>query len=262
MEYLNRELEQVNKLIAINKGNLERLNGTPEGFLRIAKKRASYQYYFKGENEEKERYLKVAEQNIAKNVAQLDYERKACKFLKSRQRSLLSALKYMEETSIDEVYEKMGDGRRQIVTPLVPAREEFVKKWYIEHPGNMNTYPLITGYETDRGEQVRSKSEKIIADMLNKYGIPYSYEPELRLGRKGAIFPDFLALNVRKRRTLVWEHMGLIDKEDYAVRNFNKLAYYEEAGYVVGHELIITMEADNMPLNIRMVEKKIKEFLL
>jgi hypothetical protein len=76
------------------------------------------------------------------------------------------------------------------------------------------------------------------------------------------IFPDFLVLNKKERRTYVWEHLGLIDTADYAVRNLNKVAHYEEAGYMVGQELIITMESENIPLNIKMVEKKINDYLL
>ncbi|SDH24966.1 hypothetical protein SAMN05421493_10117 [Pseudobutyrivibrio sp. 49] len=260
-KHLEKELEKVNALIKINNGNIEKLRGTPEGVIRIAKKRRTFQYYFKGPKDTVERYLKVSERDLAIKVVQLDYEQKASRLLKKKQKALLSAIKYIECSDVAEIFENYSEGRKQLVRPLISSTEDYIGKWYQKYPGNMNTYPINIGYETDRGEQVRSKSEKIIADMLHKYGIPYSYETEYRIGNK-TTYPDFTVLNVKKRKTYIWEHLGLIDNEEYAVKNMGKLAYYEEAGIAIGQDLIITMESERIPLNIKLVEKKIKEILL
>lgn len=51
--------------------------------------------------------------------------------------------------------------------------------------------------ETD--ERVRSKSEVIIADILNQEGIPYRYECPLQLKGWGKVYPDFTVLSERER---------------------------------------------------------------
>lgn len=52
---------------------------------------------------------------------------------------------------------------------------------------------------------MRSKSEVIIADLLNKEGIPYRYEFPLYLKEFNTVYPDFTILNVRKRKEIYWE---------------------------------------------------------
>ena len=46
------------------------------------------------------------------------------------------------------------------------------------------------GLITEKGEYVRSKSEKIIADTLTKNNINYVYELPLRLKGYGTVKPD------------------------------------------------------------------------
>ncbi|SFH72967.1 hypothetical protein SAMN04487830_106120 [Pseudobutyrivibrio sp. OR37] len=72
---------------------------------------------------------------------------------------------------------------------------------------------------------VRSKSEKIIADALEKYNVPYQYEPMLELGYN-TIYPDFVVLNLRTRKTVYWEHLGLVSDIEYSTA-----FYYEQRGY-------------------------------
>ena len=57
---------------------------------------------------------------------------------------------------------------------------------------------------TERGEQVRSKSEKIIADSLYRNGIPYRYEHPVYLRGMGVVHPDFICLHVKKRKEILW----------------------------------------------------------
>ncbi len=56
---------------------------------------------------------------------------------------------------------------------------------------------------TSRDEKVRSKSEIIIADALNRLGIPYRYEYPLEItnekGIRKTFYPDFICLNLRTR---------------------------------------------------------------
>ncbi len=49
-------------------------------------------------------------------------------------------------------------------------------------------------YKTDKGEKVRNKFEKNVADILNKLKINYEYEPLINIDNK-YFFPDFLIDN-------------------------------------------------------------------
>ena len=56
--------------------------------------------------------------------------------------------------------------------------------------------------------------------------------------------------------------LGLVSEEDYAIKNFGKLQLYEKSGYIVGDRVLISMESESNPLDVRIIEKKIKTYLL
>ena len=110
--------------------------------------------------------------------------------------------------------------------------------------------------------QVRSKSEKIIADTLERRGIPYKYEYPLKLKSGFIIYPDFLILNKRTRKEYYLEHLGMIDDTDYVKNAFRRIEEMQRQGIIIGKKLLITAETSDEPLDIRILNKLIGEFLL
>ena len=112
---------------------------------------------------------------------------------------------------------------------------------------------------------VNSKSELIIADTLNRLGIPYKYERPLPLlngeGRL-TVYPDFTCLNLRSRQEFIWEHFGMLDDPNYAETTVAKLKNYADNRIFPGTELIISTETPAAPINTREVEKIIKKYLM
>lgn len=97
-------------------------------------------------------------------------------------------------------------------------------------------------YRTISGIMVRSKSEKIIADFLTRRGIPYGYETGLEIN--GRVYrPDFTLLK-NDGTTVIWEHLGLADDEEYILKINRKLSRYRRAGYSIFTNLICTYEED------------------
>lgn len=213
----------------------------------------------KNESEPRKYIKKKDIKNIAR-FAQRDYELNMNQKLKALERKLNTFLETYSPDIVNE-YDSYSDAKKAIIKPLIMTDGMFIEKWKAEHPGMQNSFPREGVYQTNRGEMVRSKSEKIIADALDKYHVPYQYEPLLELGYN-TVYPDFVVLNVRTRKTLFWEHLGLLSDADYAVKNFSKIQLYEKHGYLHGRDLITTMEADVISLEIQLVEQKIKEFLL
>ncbi len=110
-------------------------------------------------------------------------------------------------------------------------------------------------YLTDRGEQVASKSELIIANILYAYGVKYEYERPFEIDGK-VYKPDFTVW--RPDGTLIlWEHAGLMDDPEYAWNFQQKLRMYHIAGYIQSVNLIVTYENEKPFSSIearRMVE--------
>ena len=55
-------------------------------------------------------------------------------------------------------------------------------------------------YPTKKDENVRSKSEVMIADMYYELGIPYRYEAQLLLKNGKKKYPDFTLLKTKTRQ--------------------------------------------------------------
>lgn len=120
-------------------------------------------------------------------------------------------------------------------------------------------------HKTDKGHMVRSKSEFIIANLLYGEGIPYEYEQPLE-GQKvlGLLHPDFSFADASGDR-IIWEHLGMMDDEEY-VRGWKwKLEWYRQNGFVLNQSLFVTEEHRGKGLrmeDLRSVARKIKALVV
>lgn len=109
-------------------------------------------------------------------------------------------------------------------------------------PSQNPNYPEHLSILTNRGEMVRSKSERFIADALYSFNLDYRYEQRLNLG--GIIFhPDFTVISPLNGKIYYWEHLGLGDS-NYIADWINRKHIYKEHNIEEGKNLIITTEED------------------
>lgn len=113
-----------------------------------------------------------------------------------------------------------------------------IKDYSIEHPNRY--HEENKRYRTQRGERVRSKGERAIANRLYKKGIPYVYEPCLQLEDSQIVYPDFIILHRKENRLLIWEHLGMMDKPEYRMNWWRKLEQYIRNKNIEGDNLIIS----------------------
>ena len=114
---------------------------------------------------------------------------------------------------------------------------------------------------TEKGERVRSKSEKIMADYFFRNGIEYKYECPLYLKRTGIIYPDFTFLSEKTGDEIYWEHCGKVDEPLYARSMIRKINAYEDNGIFSGERLILTYETEQTILNTGKIEQLAKRYL-
>jgi len=204
-------------------------------------------------------YLKKKDIKIAKEIAQRDYDVKLLKYAKARLHSIEMFLKKYEETDIKVIFQKMHPSRRELIDEIIISDEEYVKRW----SEAVYTGKEFQDYEsvivTEKGERVRSKSEKIIADKLNLLGIPYRYEYPILLEGNIKIYPDFTILKMPERKEVYLEHFGRIDDVNYIDTTILKLNTYEKNGIFLGIQLFFTYETSKKPLNMKALDKMLKE---
>lgn len=258
---LYEQLNELEELLAASEKNIRKFTRMPQGRMIVKGSHGYPQYYFQDSQTAQVRYMHSSEKKLITQLAQLDYERKLTTLLKRLTKNLGQFLSTYDVNSIQALYNNLCLARRSIVTPIFPNDEAFIEAWLEEHPGEQNPYPELGKYLTERGEFVRSKSEKIIADELYKANIPYQYESALELNGYNTIYPDFVVLNVKRRKTLYWEHFGLLDDLDYAQKGFRKIELYEKNGLYLGTDLILSTESSDESLNIYGIQEKIKLYL-
>ena len=160
------------------------------------------------------------------------------------------------------VYEVLSKDRQLLVNPIWPSDEEFLREWLKQESCQGTFDEDFPEFYTKNNERVRSKSEILIANDLFDYKVPYLYECRINLPGYGTAFPDFIILDMKKRRTIIWEHLGMMDEPDYVERNLRKINAYLKNGYVIGETLILTFETHDQPLNTVIVDKTIKHYFL
>ena len=261
MPELLAQKAEIDRLIALSDKRIKRMENIPSEKIRIMRCNGCYQYY-EWHNGKLGKYIHTSNMEYVKKVLQKDYELKANRVLKNLDKELARFLEKYDFGKISALYDKGSQGRKNMIIPIIQGTDEFIDEWMKKNEGLKNPYQEKGKYMTERGGFVRSKSEKIIADLLYKHKIPYQYEPELKLSSTKVVYPDFVTLNVVKRKTIYWEHLGLASDELYASKNMAKLDMYEKAGYAVGDRLLISIETSNSPIDIKLIEKKIIEYLV
>lgn len=98
-------------------------------------------------------------------------------------------------------------------------------------------------HRTSGGLYVRSKSELIIANLLESEGIPFAYERKLTGDVTGGYrMPDF-TFTTDDGDTVVWEYLGMLDRDDYRIGWERKRRWYEDNGFIEGENLFTSSES-------------------
>ena len=241
----------------------ESLEKAPPGSLGISYSKGKEQFYHRTEKgQHKGTYIEKENAKLVIALAQKNYDRTFLKVAETNMQKLKKVLKLLQQKELTMVYEELSQTRKSLVEPHIIPDEQYIEQWSnVEYTGKefaQNTPMLIT----ERGERVRSKTEKIIADKLFSMGIPYRYEYPVKIKGYGLVYPDFMLLNVAKREEIYMEHFGMMDNPEYCHKAIKKLEDYAKNGIYQGKNLLVTYETSQYPLNMKVVEQMLKEFVL
>lgn len=273
MESLNNVLKkQLQELNKIEKKNERKLKNTLEGSLYAIKNKNSFQYYWR-KDDGTETYINKKNRGIVKKLAQKEYEKKVQIIVRKNKKCLKDMLDKYEFDETLKAYEKISDKKKMFVEPYVMPDQMYAKKWQEEQitikEKNMKMVnpQFFSGDDeneiiTEKGEQVRSKSEKIIADKLFMKGIPYVYEQPLYLKGYGYVMPDFKILNVKTRKEFYLEHFGMMDVEEYVRKALRKIETFEKNDIYPGEKLLMTFETSDSPINIKLLDEMVNRYLI
>ncbi len=162
----------------------------------------------------------------------------------------------------------MHQGQRSLLKGLAaPHRSETASRQtnlltdcqMLEIPQSQGSVFLQKGlvHRTSRGLAVRSKSELLIAEALDKAGVNFEYEKSLTLAGQTR-YPDFTIEDEISGRTVYWEHLGMLSKPEYRAAWERKLAWYQNngvnlAGDSQGGDTVLITTTDSMKDGLDMV---------
>lgn len=256
MEKLKQKLTE---LLASLKKIQEFLKTAPKENLRICKKGKHFQYYI--EKNKKRIYLSKKNISMAQKIAQRDYYKKLQAILIKNTKALNNFISNYKAEKLEACYTKLSQGRKLLVQPLFSDDETYAQAWQSKKYERKKETPEYN-YQTLKNELVRSKSEIIIANLLNSKKVPYHYEYPVKLSSGAIIYPDFFCLNKRTRQEFYWEHCGKMDDPEYTERMTQRITDYSKIGIIPGKNLILSLETAKTPLETKVVEDLIGAYLL
>lgn len=251
------EQMRLEKIIQAVKKQLE---NSPEGKLRISGPEGKRVYYHW--REEGEKYISKQDTWLIQQLAQKAYNEKLLKCAEKRLSQIRRLARNYDDNEIEKIYLSESAERRKWITPAEPTREQRVENWLAEEYQGKAFSESDPTIFTDKGERVRSKSEKILADYFYRNHIPYKYEHPLNLTGYGTVYPDFTFLSPVTGSEIYWEHNGRMDDPTYARSAVKKILLYEKNNIFVGDRLIMTYETEQTVLSTKAIETMVLKYLL
>lgn len=194
----------------------KRIKAAPKGTLHVVKYKGKSWFKRYDSERKKTTYLPKSNISVIKGLAQKMHAVACLKFAKQRLKAINRFLKTDSESSYLEIYENLPDEFKNFTAPLAKSMEYKINEWVSKGYAKMR--PVENGFKTLKGDTVRSKSEKLISDLLYMLGVPYRYEMRLDMGDGTVVYPDFTIYDVRNNR-LVYIYADYVITQSEWYRN-------------------------------------------
>lgn len=267
IKQLDTEIRRQEKYLARAKNHIAL---APEGSLLARKRKNKTDYYqvldekAKGKQSGRRRRQRNINQN-QKLILQLTDKLIQQKILRRSFKNLFYLKKLQsnyEPVDFHSISKLLGNSYQQVIAQ---QKQQYLEQWrnkpYPKAPYDSRFHV----HETDSGEKVRSKAEQIILNTMHTYPIVVHYEEEF-LYQNGVpginrCYPDFTIILPDGCR-IIWEHFGRLDDPEYCRRAAAKLNLYQQNGYVLGKNLIITMDDDKGNVSSSLIIDAIEHYIL
>lgn len=255
-ELLKRERD---RLLRISRIVEDRLTDAPDGFLKITTSKNNTQFiYCSGNN--KNSYIKKDKVKLAYKLAQKSYDSKVKRLVDRRLKQLATIAEEYKDNEIEDIYRELHPIRKSIVEAVEIPWDQRIKRWKSVPYNGKDFADNIPVIYTKKGERVRSKTEKILADYFYDNGIEYKYECPLKLRGIGTIYPDFTFLRRRDGKEVYWEHDGRMDDPGYAEKAIQKINSYMLNGIFPGDNLILSFESQKTVLSDKIIQALVVKY--
>ena len=234
------------------------IKGLPNGKLICARNGKYYKWY--RTVGQKTMYLPKKNRELAQKLARKKYYEHLLEDKIKEKYAIQFYLNHYPNSPKSEEILKKEEIRNLLNDYFKPTSEE-AEQWIREKYEKNTLYPERLIHLSSSGNMVRSKSECMIDTMLFMNKIPFRYECALEIGEI-KVYPDFTIMHPKTGKIYYWEHFGLMDNPEYAQKAFSKQQLYTSCGIIPTHQLIITYETKERPLDSSEIERVIENYFL
>ena len=159
-ESLIEEQQRLEEIIA--RAKMENAH-MPEGYLRISKHKNRCRYYH-CLTDRNGTYIPKKNIILSKQLAQKAYNKSIIDKAEEQLSQINKILKVDTDEEMKKLYDSLHPDRKKLIIPFEETWQDKLQKWYeTSYQGKdfRESTPVLL---TAKGEQVRSKSEKILAD--------------------------------------------------------------------------------------------------
>ncbi len=228
------------------------------GMLHTIKHGNGYQYYLRNKGSDSNgEYIRKKDISKAITLAQIEYDERLLVALQDAKKALEKCKTGGISKASETALAQMNSGKRILVHPHYISDKAYIENWRMQKYEGLPFKEDFPEYYSRHGLRVRSKSEILIADILDEMSIPFLYEKPLRL-KHGMVHPDFTLLNVKIRKEVYWEHFGMMDDKEYRDEALLKIREYEANGLYQYDSAIWTFESGKCPMNTRAIRNMVK----
>ena len=160
-------------------------------------------------------------------------------------------IEFMLSLSLSQLHDYKMPTPEEIVA-LLPKSYQKVPKSYFYHPrveawlggSKKQLFNREEGkFRGKNGVFFRSKSEFMIAAILDAHDVLYRYEMPMKMGGRW-IYPDFVIINPYTGKEIIWEHFGALHLPEYEEKMKEKMKFYLNSGKIPFEDVIYTFEFD------------------
>ena len=236
----------------------EQLQTLPEGKLICTRNHNYFKWYQK--RGQHLAYIPKSNRQLAEQLA----ERRYWTNLQEQARQELHAVEmylcnHPNEQNVKRFIQEENQEYVNLLKMRFEPKEKDLQEWANCAYKKNEKYKENLIYETNFGIMVRSKSEMLIAEALQKNKIPFHYEEEIQLNGI-CIYPDFTLRHPKTGDFYCWEHLGMMDVEKYQKNTAGKLELYFSNGYIPEQNLILTSETKVRPMSFSRAERIIEYY--
>lgn len=255
MDIVKTEISKLNYLISYYRKILSR---NPKDTAGLVKKGDEYYII----EDEKRRYANKQDMTRVEQLKQRKFLKEILKRMEKNRKCLERLMREYQSCDYDAVNAVLGKAYQGAFIPAAESywRENIPPFTQSENPNYRNELIHVTSF----GLVTRTKGEMEIAELLYKLGIPFRYEMKVWLidekGEPDIVYPDF-SIPMEENWFYI-EHLGLLTRENYRLRNAEKLHDYHSNGILMPGQMLFTMDGPDGGLDAGPIAEFLKEIIL